>query len=103
MPYDWTAVADTTADVLAEYASGYLVTVGTAQVACTESVLRASWAAEQWGRDNTYKMTLTIALSALASLPAVRSTVTYRGTSYRIIDIATNNLAGMVQLHLADV
>lgn len=103
MPYDWQQVQDWLADVNDEFASGYLATVGTTQVPVTESVLRASWAAEQWGRDNTYQFSLSMMLADLGgTLPEVRNTITYRGSTYRIIGITQNRLTGQVQLHLGD-
>jgi len=99
---DWSILAEMTSDAVAVFRSGQRVTIGTALLDCIEGTLRSSWAAEAWGRDNTYRLSLTVRRADLTTLPAVRSTVTYRGTTYRIIERAENNLAGSVQLHLGD-
>lgn len=103
MPYDWSQLQAAHAAVIDEYRSGYLVTIGAYQAPCVESALRASWAAELWGRDNTYRLTVTVMLDAIGgTAPAVRSTVTYRSTTYRILEISQAQLIGSVQLHLGD-
>lgn len=100
--FDWADIQGMTANVISEYASGELLTVGTAQVACTEGTMRAAMAGEQWGRDNQRTMPVCVAAADLPTLPAVRSTVTYRSTTYRILDIAENKPAGIVTLYLGD-
>lgn len=102
MPYDWSELQAAHAAVIDEYRSGYLVTIGAYQALCVQSTLRQAWAAELWGRDNTYRLTLTVMLADIGgTVPAVRSLATYRGTSYRILEIA-QQLVGSVQLHLGD-
>lgn len=102
MPYDYTALQARQAAVIREFASPVRVTIGTAEYPCVESVVNGSAAAERWGRDNAYRRSLLLVLSDLTTIPAHRSTVTYRGSTYRIIETVRNDVSDTLLIHLAD-
>jgi len=102
MSYDWSQARAMAEAAIDAYAAPSPVTIGSAQYPCTQGAMRREAAQERWGRDNTYRLTLTVKRALLSAVPTVRTTVTYGGVSYRILDITDNALTGQTQLHLGD-
>lgn len=99
---DWEALQELNADILAEYASGQTAVFGSVRASPTEGQVARGKAFERWGSDTTYRRTLYVVAGIFSTLPAVRSTCTYRGATWRIIDIDHNESAGIIAFHLAD-
>lgn len=100
---NWDTLQQLSERLIDAYAAGVSVTVGSLALRAVESTMDRGQAAARWGANTTYRVSLTIALGKLtAGLPAVRSLVTWRAVSMRIVDLQVNRLAGTVTLHLED-
>ena len=101
---DWTEMSNLAGRVISGFASGEAATVGSVAISnVIESTVARDAVANRWGRDNTYQFSITVAVADLTDgLPAARSTLVYRDSTWRIIGMDHSKLAGTVTLHLAD-
>ena len=104
MAFHWDKAATLAGRIATNYGTGKTVTIGSLVIdGVIEGTMNMAAAAERWGQDNTYAFSLTFERSKLtAGLPEVRSTVTYRGTVWRIIGVVDSITTGTVQLQLGD-